>query len=103
MKRVNLLIIACVFALIGCMNENQVQSIKIPDREIIEKLINNSIIKKDDLNKYIKAGNDDEKVITMIIDFNDKDHPNKDSFSKIDEIKAKDMKKRLLILSENIK
>jgi len=88
----------------GCSeNQQDIPRIYQTGTEIIQNMVNNSLIASDELAYFVDTRNDggSTNALRMILDYNNIN--NREEFERrIDDIENHDLKRRLLILLENM-
>jgi len=93
-----------IVTLMSCVKENQsVSSPYQSDTERIEGLVNFSLIDSTELNEYTETRPDEAVVLEMILDYNTKNDNAKFSNNNGKEISNEELKKRMLLLSNNLR
>jgi len=96
-----------VFSLVifsGCFGDRQTGQSRVhSSTELIQNMVNNSLIDSGELSNFVDERRDGgaAAVLRMIIDYNDAN--SRDEFDRnIDNIGNNDLKRRLLIILENL-
>lgn len=103
MKKLFFFTLIAILAISACKEyRKNVSGIYKTDTEMIGVLINNGLINLGDLSKLIIPKGDDAVILEMILDYNDVNDPDKFAGNNGKAISKDTLKKKLLLLSNNL-
>ena len=102
MKKHFILFIIVAIFIFSCVGNKKNNIPRITDMEIVGDIINFSLVKSDNLDKYINNRNEDYYILEKIYNYNDENDKTRFSSNENKNINKLYYKKRLLILMNNM-
>jgi hypothetical protein len=104
MKKLFFFASIAIFAISACKESRKnVSGTYKNDTEMIGMLINNDLIDSGNLSKFIGVKGDDAVILEMILDYNNVNDPDKFAGNNGKTISKDTLKKKILLLSNNLR